>query len=178
MPTLNINFNDMRTVSSFFSKSKFKLSRRLPRVAHNDIQKELIRERPIFTKKLFKQSSRIELIEGDGLAVKTSLSQGKKFPIRLTQNGWSLLSFLPSYIERSRVFFLLSGRELSFEKQSPLSWTPGCRWQQPWGFLFLCSQNRTEARIELLHHLFCDAIFTLPRTSGWHFIIRHFTSFL
>jgi len=51
------------------------------------IQKDLTREKPIFTKKLFKQSSSIELIQGDGLAVKTSLSQGKKFPIRLTQNG-------------------------------------------------------------------------------------------
>ncbi len=62
-------------------------SRRLQRFARNDIQKELAREKPIITKKLFKQSSRIELIQGDGLAVKTSLSQGKKLPIRLTQNG-------------------------------------------------------------------------------------------
>jgi hypothetical protein len=62
-------------------------SRRLPRFARNDIQKELAREKPIFAKKLFEQSSRIELIQGDGLAVKTNLSQEKKFPIRLTQNG-------------------------------------------------------------------------------------------
>lgn len=51
------------------------------------IQKELTREKSILTKKLFKQSSRIELIQEDGLVVKTSLAQGKKFPILLTQNG-------------------------------------------------------------------------------------------